>query len=160
MRSIPLIVVIGLVAGMVGDFVLNRTDDSDGQAPALSGAPAAADVLARGEYLTKVADCIACHTVPDTGKSFAGGVAFVLFFGTIYSSNITADVATGIGAWSDDQFVRAVHEGSGRRKRRRASRHAHRLRAGPHKRSPPPRAAGYANMAAPAAVWRKCGTPR
>lgn len=111
MRKLFLFLVIVLVVGTAGYFILNRTDDSDGQAPALAGAPAAADVLARGEYLTKAADCIACHTVQESGKSFAGGVAFVLPFGTIYSSNITADVATGIGSWTDDQFVRAMHEG-------------------------------------------------
>lgn len=77
----------------------------------LAGAPANADPVARGEYLTRAADCIACHTVPETGKPFAGGVAFKLPFGTIYSSNITADDETGIGRWTDDDFVRAVREG-------------------------------------------------
>ncbi len=65
----------------------------------------------RGEYLTKAADCVACHTVAGSGKPFAGGVAFRLPFGTIYSTNITADDETGIGRWSDDEFVRAVREG-------------------------------------------------
>jgi mono/diheme cytochrome c family protein len=31
--------------------------------------------------------------------------------GTLYSTNITPDKDTGIGAWSDDEFVRALHEG-------------------------------------------------
>ena len=47
----------------------------------------------------------------ETGKPFAGGVAFKLPFGTIYSSNITADPTYGIGAYTDDEFVRAVREG-------------------------------------------------
>ena len=59
----------------------------------------------------KAADCIACHTVGDTGKPFAGGVAFKLPFGTIYSTNITADPTYGIGAYTDEDFVRAVREG-------------------------------------------------
>jgi mono/diheme cytochrome c family protein len=82
--------------------------------PAVAGAPASiTDPLARGEYLARAADCIACHTV--AGKEpFAGGVAFKMPFGTIYSSNITADKETGIGAWSDDDFVRALRAGVGR----------------------------------------------
>jgi mono/diheme cytochrome c family protein len=104
-------VVLLVVLGVGAYFYLNRTDASDGAAPAIAGAPPSADVLARGEYLTKAADCTACHTVPGSGKAFAGGVPFKLPFGTIYSSNITPDVATGIGSWSDDDFVRAVREG-------------------------------------------------
>jgi mono/diheme cytochrome c family protein len=102
-----------ILIGAVALVVLNRTDGAPGVAPAIAGAPAADEVLARGEYLTRAADCIACHTVPDSGKPFAGGVAFKLPFGTIYSSNITADTATGIGGWSDAEFVRAVHDGVG-----------------------------------------------
>ena len=106
-----LVVVVAGVAGAALLFYLNRPDGSAGQAPVLAGAPADASLLVRGEYLTKAADCIACHTVAGKGKPFAGGVPFVLPFGTIYSSNITADQTTGIGKWTDDQFVRALHDG-------------------------------------------------
>ena len=68
------------------------------------------ELVARGEYLVKAADCAACHNAPG-GKPFAGGLAFRLPFGTIYSTNITADRETGIGTWSDDEFVRALHQG-------------------------------------------------
>jgi len=107
---------IGLAAGIaVAAYVaLTRTDDAPGTAPALSGAPESAAVLARGEYLAKAADCTACHTVPESGMPFAGGVAFKLPFGTIYSTNITPDPEYGIGGWSDEAFVRAVREGVGR----------------------------------------------
>jgi mono/diheme cytochrome c family protein len=82
--------------------------------PLVAGAPASIkDPLLRGEYLARAADCTACHTLPGE-KQFAGGVAFKMPFGTIYSSNITADRETGIGAWSDDDFVRALHAGVGR----------------------------------------------
>jgi mono/diheme cytochrome c family protein len=67
-------------------------------------------LIARGEYLVKAADCAACHNSPG-GKPFAGGLAFKLPFGTIYSTNITADRETGIGTWSDDDFVLALHQG-------------------------------------------------
>ncbi len=107
-----LIVVVALAA--VGAAVyarLNRTDADAGAAPQIAGAPAAAAVLARGEYLTRVADCVTCHTAAGYDKPFAGGVAFRLPVGTLYSTNITADAATGIGSWSDEEFVRAVREG-------------------------------------------------
>ena len=111
MKRFLLLVVIVLVIGAVAYFALNRTDPAAGTAPLIVGAPANADPVARGEYLARAADCIACHTVPETGKPFAGGLPFKLPFGTIYSSNITADVETGIGGWSDDDFVKAVREG-------------------------------------------------
>jgi len=72
--------------------------------------PVTPALIARGQYLTQAADCAACHSLPG-GKAFAGGYPFRLPFGTMYSSNITADRATGIGGWSDDDFVRALHHG-------------------------------------------------
>ncbi|MGB3291008.1 MAG: cytochrome c [Burkholderiaceae bacterium] len=64
----------------------------------------------RGRYLAKAGDCISCHTVKG-GKPFAGGYPVETPFGTIFSSNITPDVVTGIGNWSRDDFYRAMHEG-------------------------------------------------
>jgi mono/diheme cytochrome c family protein len=109
-RALGILVVL-IAIGAIGYLWLNRADESEGQAPLLVGAPAAADVLARGEYLTKAADCVACHTAPEGGKPYAGGLPFVLPFGTIYSSNISPDEETGIGKWTDDEFVRAVQHG-------------------------------------------------
>ena len=100
-----------LVIAAVAVLLLNRADPAAGEAPLIAGAPASGNVLARGEYLATAADCVACHTEPGSFKRFSGGVAFKLPFGTIYSSNITADKEYGIGAWSDDEFVRAVREG-------------------------------------------------
>jgi mono/diheme cytochrome c family protein len=81
-----------------------------------TGAPAefkSASLVERGEYLTRAADCAVCHTAKD-GTPFAGGLAFVLPFGTIYSTNITPDTETGIGSYSDADFLNAVHKGIGR----------------------------------------------
>jgi mono/diheme cytochrome c family protein len=78
-----------------------------------TGVPATlaqSDVVERGAYLARAADCKACHTVRG-GAPFAGGLAFRLPFGTLYSPNITPDKETGIGSWSDADFVRAVHRG-------------------------------------------------
>ena len=71
------------------------------------------DAMARGQYLTEAADCEACHTT-EGGKRFAGGRAFDTDFGTLYSPNITPDPETGIGSWSDADFLKAVHEGVGK----------------------------------------------
>ncbi len=74
---------------------------------------AGASLVQKGEYLALAADCRACHTAPG-GVAFAGGRAFTLPFGTLYTPNITPDRATGIGDWSDADFLRAVHRGIGR----------------------------------------------
>src|SRR5450631_758841 len=72
-----------------------------------------ASLVERGEYLTRAADCVVCHTAPG-GEPFAGGRAFVLPFGTMYSTNITPDADTGIGAYTDADFLNAIHKGVGR----------------------------------------------
>ena len=72
-----------------------------------------ASLIQRGEYLTRAADCVACHTT-EGGQPFAGGRPFVLPFGTMYSTNITPDKKTGIGEYTDAEFIRAVHQGIGR----------------------------------------------
>jgi mono/diheme cytochrome c family protein len=69
-------------------------------------------LIARGKYLATAADCLACHTGPDT-KPFAGGVELKTPFGTIVSPNITPDKDTGIGAWTDNEFVSALWQGRG-----------------------------------------------
>ena len=56
---------------------------------------------------------MACHTAPG-GQRYAGGLPFRLPFGTIYAPNITPDKETGIGNWTDADFVRAMHRGVGR----------------------------------------------
>jgi mono/diheme cytochrome c family protein len=68
------------------------------------------DPVARGKYLAEAADCEACHTI-DGGTPFVGGRPFHTDFGTLYSPNITPDPETGIGAWSDADFLKAMHEG-------------------------------------------------
>jgi len=68
------------------------------------------DVVARGEYLARAGDCIACHTAPD-GRIFAGGRAMPTPFGTLFTSNITPDGETGIGKWTADDFYKTMHSG-------------------------------------------------
>ena len=81
-----------------------------------SGVPASlekASLIERGEYLARAADCMVCHTSPG-GKEYAGGLGFKLPFGTLYSTNITADKETGIGNYSDQDFLDAVQRGKRR----------------------------------------------
>jgi len=71
-----------------------------------------AKLIKRGEYLAKMGDCIACHTnVKGKTPSFAGGLPLVTPFGTFYSPNITPDKETGIGNWTEADFIRAMKEG-------------------------------------------------
>ncbi|KWV51514.1 alcohol dehydrogenase [Bradyrhizobium macuxiense] len=72
--------------------------------------PADPAVIAKGEYLARAGDCIACHTARE-GKTFAGGLAMKTPFGTLYTSNITPDPQTGIGTWTSDQFYQMMHNG-------------------------------------------------
>ncbi|BBB99070.1 MULTISPECIES: c-type cytochrome [Bradyrhizobium] len=67
-------------------------------------------VLAKGEYLARAGDCIACHTARE-GMTFAGGLPMKTPFGTLYTSNITPDPQTGIGTWTSDQFYQMMHNG-------------------------------------------------
>ncbi|WP_084169491.1 c-type cytochrome [Paraburkholderia ferrariae] len=69
-----------------------------------------ATLVAHGDYLARAGDCIACHTAKG-GKPFAGGLKFDTPIGAIYSTNITPERDTGIGAWTYDDFARAVREG-------------------------------------------------
>lgn len=71
-----------------------------------------ADLIARGAYLTTAAGCADCHTESKEGsRPFAGGRALATPFGTFYAPNITPDPETGIGRWSEAQFLRALREG-------------------------------------------------
>jgi mono/diheme cytochrome c family protein len=73
----------------------------------------AAETIARGKAMAEAADCAGCHTA-DPSKPFAGGRRIDTPFGAIYSPNLTPDRDTGIGAWSDDEFLRALRYGIGR----------------------------------------------
>jgi mono/diheme cytochrome c family protein len=82
--------------------------------PAVSETPVASpQAIERGAYLAKIGNCAACHTVRG-GQPYAGGRAIDTPFGAVYTSNLTPDVATGLGAWSADAFWRAMHQGQSR----------------------------------------------
>jgi mono/diheme cytochrome c family protein len=68
------------------------------------------ETIAKGKALTEAGDCGSCHTA-DPSKPFAGGKRIATPFGGIYSANLTPDRETGIGRWSDEQFLRAMRYG-------------------------------------------------
>jgi len=79
----------------------------------LTGLATADDAtVTRGAYLATAAGCADCHTDKDHGgQPFAGGRALATAFGTFYGPNITPDPDTGIGRWSDAQFLAALRQG-------------------------------------------------
>jgi mono/diheme cytochrome c family protein len=68
------------------------------------------DAVTHGEYLARAGGCFSCHTAAGR-PMLAGGRAIATPFGTFYSPNITPDPETGIGRWTDAQFLRALREG-------------------------------------------------
>jgi mono/diheme cytochrome c family protein len=75
-----------------------------------ASAAAEEDARSQGENLVRAGGCFSCHTAAG-GQKLAGGRALATPFGTFYSPNITPDLATGIGLWTDAQFLRALREG-------------------------------------------------
>jgi mono/diheme cytochrome c family protein len=126
-RILLSVVVIGLVVGAAAVWFIRGPGPmafADGPKVALAdykagdptGVPASlakASLVERGEYLARAADCMVCHTTAG-GKQYAGGLGFKLPFGTLYSTNITPDKDTGIGNYSDQDFLNAVHRGTRR----------------------------------------------
>jgi nicotinate dehydrogenase subunit B len=72
-----------------------------------------ATTIERGRVLAAAGNCIVCHTAPG-GVPNAGGREMQTPFGIVVSTNLTPDVATGIGAWSLSAFQRAMREGVSR----------------------------------------------
>jgi len=116
--AVALIIGIGFAIYLRGP---GPTDFAGGQKVALAdykdanptSVPASmkdAGPVKRGEYLARAADCMVCHTARG-GEQYAGGFAFALPFGTIYSTNITPDKETGIGNYTDQEFLAAMHRG-------------------------------------------------
>jgi mono/diheme cytochrome c family protein len=126
-RILGSVVVIGALVGAAGAWYLRGPDPvafaggstvtlADYHSADPTGVPASlakASLIERGEYLAHAADCMVCHSKPG-GAEYSGGLAFKLPFGTLYSTNITPDKETGIGNYSDQDFLNAVHRGSRR----------------------------------------------
>jgi mono/diheme cytochrome c family protein len=98
--------VAGLAAAV---WALNVRDEIDVKAP-VAAAAASDTQIARGAYLARAGNCMACHTARG-GQSYAGGRGIATPFGTVFTSNLTPDDNTGIGSWSPAHFWRAMHNG-------------------------------------------------
>jgi mono/diheme cytochrome c family protein len=102
-------------------WLLNTRDESPLTEPASqtsagsSSSPlvASAALLARGESLSRAGNCMSCHTAQG-GAPFAGGRGIQTPFGTVFTSNLTPDMNTGLGRWSRSEFWRALHNGRSR----------------------------------------------
>jgi mono/diheme cytochrome c family protein len=112
-KRIALALALAIAAGvaLVALVAWLNLRGEDERTPAL--APNDAQTIARGAYLAKVGNCATCHTQRG-GTAFAGGRAIDTPFGTVYSSNLTPDKATGIGDWTASDFWRAMHNGRAR----------------------------------------------
>jgi len=69
-----------------------------------------ADLVARGEYVSRLTDCVACHSAPG-GAAYTGGLKMVTPMGAIFATNITPDRQTGIGTYTLPDFDRALRSG-------------------------------------------------
>jgi mono/diheme cytochrome c family protein len=108
--SIALVVAAAALLLAAAAVVWLNRDDDDGRADAAS--PPGADLIARGEYLVRAGSCFGCHTAPG-GAPYAGGRAIETPFGIVNAPNLTPD-ASGLAAWTNADFWRALHNGRSR----------------------------------------------
>lgn len=102
----------GIAAVIIGGGIalwIARPPSVEDLDPKLSN-PIDPALIAKGEYVARLGDCIACHTASG-GEPMAGGLKLETPMGVIYSTNITPDSKTGIGAWSFGEFDRAMRKG-------------------------------------------------
>ncbi|AZD35915.1 Putative diheme cytochrome c-553 [Pseudomonas chlororaphis subsp. aurantiaca] len=103
--ALPCLVAAGLLAWYVTRQPASPFEQE--QAAAASFDPA---LVSRGEYVARVSDCVACHSLP--GKApFAGGLEMATPLGAIHATNVTPDRDAGIGSYSLADFDRAVRQG-------------------------------------------------
>ena len=109
-RSIPAIE--SVVKPSKSDFPMNFIINTMPQKPDHHAIPAKSDKVLYGKYIFTMASCNDCHTKIDKGQpipgmELAGGFEFgpLPTGGTVRSANITPDKESGIGNWTEQQFV-------------------------------------------------------
>ncbi len=105
------------VAVVIGLGVVLTDDPSLREAPGAPSPVPLAERVQRGAYLATVGNCAGCHTAPG-GAPYAGGRPLATPFGAVVAGNLTPDPTHGLGAWTADDFWRALHHGRGRDGRR------------------------------------------
>ncbi|WP_114241432.1 cytochrome c [Dyella sp. C9] len=103
-------VIVILIVLVVLAWLATHVFRGGGGDPSATAPPPTPEQVRQGEYLARIGDCAACHTVPG-GKQFAGGLPIASPIGTIYTTNITPDPTTGSGDYTYGQFERAVRRG-------------------------------------------------
>ena len=116
MRTLIRVLLVVIVACAIGFYVLTRPETI-----AASQLPAHTPDLANGALMFHAGGCASCHAAPASEKcddpksrdktQLAGGRCLKTPFGTFYAPNISPDKETGIGGWSDIQFVNAMMRG-------------------------------------------------
>ena len=107
MMALLRLAALGVVAGVI--FVIGLIFWPVGTDPA--PIELAGDVN-RGAYLARASGCIACHTdIAGGGAPLAGGAPLETSFGAFHPPNLTTDPEAGIGAWSVEDFAKAVRQG-------------------------------------------------
>jgi mono/diheme cytochrome c family protein len=114
-----LVAALGLAGTLVlGGCALMKAASRPAPDVKVAGTP---EQVARGKYLANNLNaCLSCHSpltevhLPQPGKEGSGGRLFGRedgLPGNIYSTNLTPDVETGIGGWTDGEVIRAIREG-------------------------------------------------
>lgn len=108
-----------LILGLIYHFASSPDENSLRVATAGVATPGASvatpspTLVARGAYLARAGDCVACHTRRG-GLPYAGNRVLPTPFGEMVVPNITPDKQHGIGNWNADDFWRALHHGKGK----------------------------------------------
>ncbi|KEP67786.1 alcohol dehydrogenase [Thioclava dalianensis] len=103
------LVAIIAVIGVWTAWYVTRTPSSPFDDEMASASPSQ-DLISRGKYVARAADCVACHSLPE-GQPFAGGLKMGTPVGAIYATNITPDKKTGIGEYTLADFDRSIRKG-------------------------------------------------
>jgi mono/diheme cytochrome c family protein len=116
--SVSAALVLAALVSALGLSCSGAPDSGGGAGQADSASLAAADPIVRGEYISRIGGCNDCHTpggifgAPDASRRLAGSeMGWQGPWGTSYGRNLTPDVETGIGSWTEEQIMVAVRTG-------------------------------------------------
>ena len=104
---------IALLFGLLLILIVLNERETEAQTQTATTTTSNIDQQTRGATLARAGNCAGCHTAQG-GPPYAGGRDLPTAFGTFITPNITPDRDTGIGAWTAQDFWRAMHHGKGR----------------------------------------------
>ena len=99
-----------VIAAMLVWFLNTRDETTAGFSITNTVSTPDPSLIEHGAYIARAGNCAACHTARG-GAAYAGGLGIGTPFGTVFTSNLTPDVQSGIGSWSSADFWRAMHNG-------------------------------------------------